>query len=313
MVAIVFVILFLLGLVYLFFPFVRMLQNLGTTGENLSKALNPSFFTFVVGSFVFLVVILSMVSPLAGNIFYQAYLDIMPQIQTATEVKEGFLMKPVADDPAIVITKQNLLERLHGHSQNLSLPYGLNCSNLTKLAVEGHLKRILLISNRKMEPLEFKDWLENVYTLFSYVCEEKRLIGKIIDKVETGSKVGFTFNDLRTLMEQLLHFYNTKRVNDDRYRSRDEVNHIFGIPLGERDPRNETVLKGTNSLFVKTSINDTGMNPYKISDYSDPLMFAKVSDTPDVLPTQTNELNLLYAVSDKSIPRVSANTRGGNQ
>jgi hypothetical protein len=105
------------------------------------------------------------------------------------------------------------------------------------------------------------------------------------------------------------------------------VNDILGLPLGERDPRNETALVGVNAFTLRTSSYDTGDVPSRPSDLSDPRMYKSSFGIPPqilgtqaipspwaltALPTQTNELNVLEWISNRAIPRINVATRGGN-
>jgi len=120
-------------------------------------------------------------------------------------------------------------------------------------------------------------------------------------------------NELRSLMDPLLSFYDKARVEENRFRSREDVNQILNIPIGERDHRNETALKGINAFNLKTSIHDRGGNPNAPTDYSDPFSYFSVdSDTNNTLPTQTNDLRTLTMISDKPIVRANTQTRGSN-
>lgn len=283
----------------------------GTSVVNPSTIFSPSFPVFLVTIFLLIVVVIAYSNPGVGNIFYQAYLDIMPT-KGPQEVHEGFLLEAPAnpDTRETVISRQDLLQRLQGHMNRITLPYGLTCDNLSVLSVESYLKRLSLTLTQKVK--DFDEWVQTTYRVFKLSCKEQKLISTTISKIQQDSVNEYSFNDLRRILEPLLKFYDTARVLDNRFRSRKEVNQIFGLPIGEREPRNQTILTGYNSFVIKTSTHDTGDNPNKASDYNDPIMYANLSGDIDVLPTQTNELSILNKISDISISRASTNTRGGN-
>ena len=121
MVAIILVLLFLAGTIYVRGSFIAMMANVyklirygAQSGIQSSKIFSPSFFVFIISLLLFSTIVLASVYPRSGNIFYQAYLNIMPQKETrGSEVNEGFLLE-VPYDPNTreqVITKQELLQR----------------------------------------------------------------------------------------------------------------------------------------------------------------------------------------------------------
>jgi hypothetical protein len=326
MVAIILVILFLLGVVYVRGSFITMFGNVykllrkGTaSGLNYSKVFSPSFLVFLITSLLFGTIVMATMYPRTGNIFYRAYIDIVPQENTGgQEVHEGFVLE-APYDPNVrekVITKKDLLERLQSHLNRTTLPPGIQCDSNNKvsiLAIEGYLKRIMLATSKKLSQEKFEEWASITHTIFSHTCTERKLILLILDKLHQDSRTGYSTNELRTLMNSLLKFYDSSRVNENRFRSREEVNQIVGIPIGERDPRNETALKGTNAFILKTSIHDTGGNPNAPTDYSDPFSYFSVeNESEDTLSTQTNNLRTLDLISDKPMIRANTQTRGSN-
>jgi hypothetical protein len=244
----------------------------------------------------------------------------MPQNESkGNEVHEGFLLEAPYDSNILntVITKQEILQRLQGQLNRISLPPGLSCSTsdeVSVLAIEGYLKRLLLSTSKTLTDVEFEEWTSTTHTIFMYVCKERKYISQIMDKLHQDARNGYSTNELRTMLAPLLKLYNTARVKNNRYRSRKEVNDILGIPIGELDPRNETALKGINSFKLKTSIQDTGDNTSSPSDYSDPFMYFSANDDPTkgLLPTQTNDLGILKSLSHEPIPRANVQTRGNN-
>lgn len=327
MVAIILVLLFILGIVYVRSSFINMFVNVfelirkgSSSGLQANKIFVPSFLVFFISILLFGTVIIATVYPRVGNIFYQAYLDIMPQNESkGNEVHEGFLLEAPYDSNILntVITKQELLQRLQGQLNRISLPPGLSCSTsdeVSVLAIEGYLKRLLLSTSKTLTDVEFEEWTSTTHTIFMYVCKERKYISQIMDKLHQDARNGYSTNELRTMLAPLLKLYNTARVKNNRYRSRKEVNDILGIPIGELDPRNETALKGINSFKLKTSIQDTGDNTSSPSDYSDPFMYFSANDDPTkgLLPTQTNDLGILKSLSHEPIPRANVQTRGNN-
>lgn len=329
MVAIILVILFIIGTLYVRGSFVNMITNTyqlltkgASSGLSYSGVYSPSFLVFLVSSLLFGVFILAIVYPYSGNIFYQAYLDIMPQISTGgQEVHEGFVLD-MPYDPNVqenVISKNDLLQKLQAYKNRIELPPGISCNpdpkhkGVTRLAVEGYLKRIMLSTTKKLSQEDFEKWTSLTHTVFTHTCKEQRLLISILNHIHQDTRIGYSMNELRSLMDPLLKFYKKARVDENRFRSRKEVNQILNIPIGERDPRNETVLKGVNGFNLKTSLHDTGENPNAPTDYSDPFSYFSVDfDTDNKLPTQTNVLKTLDMISDKPIVRANTQTRGSN-
>ena len=329
MVAITLVILFVLGTVYVRGSFINMIMNSyqlitkgGSSGLSYSSVYSPSFLVFLISSILFGIFILAIVYPYSGNIFYQAYLDIMPQLSIGgQEVHEGFVLD-TPYDPNVqesVISKNNLLQKLQAYFNRIELPPGISCNpdpnheGVSRLAVEGYLKRILLSTTKKLSQEDFEKWTSLTHTVFTHTCTERSLLTKILNVIHQDTRTGYSMNELRSLMGPLLKFYNNARVEENRFRSREDVNQILNIPIGEREPRNETALKGINGFNLKTSIHDTGGNPDAPNDYSDPFSYFSVdSDTDNKLPTQTNILKTLDMISDKPINRANTQTRGSN-
>jgi hypothetical protein len=149
------------------------------------------------------------------------------------------------------------------------------------------------------------------------------LIEKILNRLEVDSEFDYSFNDIRDKLTPILMFYDRSRVGNDRFRSRKDVNDILGLPIGERDPRNETALVGINAFTIRTSSYDTGDVQSRPSDLADPRTFGMPSQILGIqsipspsaltaLPTQTNEINVLEWISNRAIPRMNVATRGGN-
>jgi hypothetical protein len=321
------VILFLLGVVYVRGSFITMFTNTfqllskgGASGLSASKIYNPSVLVFIVTSLLFTTVVMATIYPRTGNIFYQAYLDIMPTIDTkGQEIQEGFLLEAPYDENVqeYVITRTELLQKLQGHLNRITLPSGISCSpdhTISVLAIEGYLKRLLLSTTKKLSKKEFQEWVTITHTLFSHVCEERKHIATILDTLHQDSRNAYSMNELRTIVNSLLKFYDVARVQDHRFRSRKEVNEITGLPIGELEPRNETALKGVNVFKLKTSIHDTGMSASAPTNYSDPFSYFSAKDdlTQGLLPTQTNELSVLKYLSEEPVSRVNTQTRGNN-
>jgi hypothetical protein len=294
----------------------------GSSGLNYSTIFSPSLLVFLVTSFLFTIFILSIVYPYSGNIFYRAYLDIMPQQNIGgQEVHEGFVLE-LPYDPSIqetVISKSSLLQKLQSYINRIELPPGITCNpdpkkkGVSRLAVEGYLKRLMMSTTKKLSQKEFEEWSSLTYIVFTHTCKERSLLAQLLNQIHQDSRTGYSTNELRSLMDPLLKFYEKARVKDNRFRSREDVNQILNIPIGEREPRNETALKGINAFNLKTSVHDTGGNPNAPSDYSDPFSYFSVdSDTDNKLPTQTNVLRTLDMISDKPIKRANTQTRGSN-
>lgn len=310
MVAVIFVILFILGIIYIRIPVYTMIRN---------KDTSVSLPFFVVVSFLFLVIMFAAMFPRTGNIFYRAFLDVMPTRNVkGEEVNEGFLLESPynPDTRDTVITRDDLLQRLHSHIRNTTLPFGLTCEandKVSVLAVESYLKRLLLSTSKTMNDSKFREWVRTTRSVFSNTCKERKILGNVIDTIRKKYKTEYSMNELRTVLEPLLQFYDTARIGNDRFRSREEVNQITGIPVGEREGRNETALKGINAFKIQTSSHDLGASLNAPTDRADPFSYVSVNDANvDTLPTQTNELETLTIISNQSIPRMSVQTRGSN-
>ena len=293
-----------------------------TSGLNYSSVFKPSVSVFLVSCLLFGVFISAIVYPYSGNIFYRAYLNIMPQRSIGGhEVHEGFVLD-LPYDPNIqesVIHKSNLLQKLQSYINRIELPPGITCNSnpkkkgVSRLAVEGYLKRLMVSTTKEILQEDFEDWVSLAHTIFTHTCKERSLLIELLDRIHQDSRTEYSMNELRSLMDPLLLFYEKARVKENRFRSRKEVNQILNIPMGERDPRNETVLKGVNAFNLKTSVHDTGENPNAPTDYSDPFSYFSVdSDTDNKLPTQTNVLRTLDVISEKPIRRANTQTRGSN-
>lgn len=297
----------------------QIIRSGAQSGMNVSNVYSPSFLVFLITSLLVGTIIAAIVYPRTGNIFYQAYLDIMPQINTkGQEVHEGFILEAPYSPNVVedVITKQNVLERLQSYMNRIQLPPGITCDSNNKvsvLAIEAYLRRIMLATSKKLSQEQFEEWASITHTIFSHTCTERKLLSRIKDEIIQDSRTGYTMNELRTLMDPVLKFYENARVQEHRFRSREEVNQILQLPIGEREPRNETALKGINAFNLKTSIHDTGGSPNAPTDYSDPFSYFNVeSDTETTLPTQTNNLQTLDLISDLPIMRANTQTRGSN-
>lgn len=294
-------------------------------GLTFHKALTPSVTTFIIGVVLFFTIVSATVRPLSGNIFYQAFLDILPLTNTqGREVNETFITHPSFNPDTLekVITRRDMIQRLQAYLSRLSLPSGLQCEpngkGPTTLAVESYLKRIQQSipesSTKTMKPKAFQKWVTTTKQIFTYVCKERVLVSNIIDHLHQENRLDFTFNEVRNICSKLLKFYDHTYIDDNRFRSRDEVNQILEIPIGEREPRNETALKGINSFSLKTSHHDTGDNQGRPTDRIDSYDFRPINLYGDSykLPTQTNDIKELQSASESSIPRASTDTRGGN-
>lgn len=300
----------------------EIIRRGASSGLSYSKIYSPSALVFLVSSLLFGTIILATVYPYSGNIFYQAYLDIMPQKQIGDkEVHEGFVLEAPYDPntQGNIISKNSLLQKIQAYINHIELPSGIMCNTsvkggmVSRLSVEGYLKRIMLSTTKKLSQEKFGEWVSLTHTVFTHTCTERKLLTEILNRIHENARVGYSMNELRSLMDPLLTFYDKARVEDNRFRSREEVNQILNIPIGERDPRNETALKGINAFNLKTSIHDKGGNPNAPTDYSDPFSYFSVdSDTNNKLPTQTNVLQTLDMISDKPIMRANTQTRGSN-
>jgi hypothetical protein len=334
--------LFIVG--YLILTFWRLISSLRSGLISLETATYPSIYTFFAVVFLvifhpFWVVSNHDILKYIRSFFvadYELYLKKLA-------IQEGFLLENQTDPTMrdYVINRKNLIDKLSGHLQRTHLPYGLYCEpgvsgkGPTKLMVEGYLKRLAQQDMNIQNTLgdeNFELWTNTTHRLFSLLCRERSLIDKLIARLKLDTEFDYSFNDIREKISPLLMFYERARVGEDRFRSRKDVNDILNLPIGERDPRNETALVGVNAFTLRTSTYDTGDVPGRPSDMVDARMYMPtaqqftfglpssitgISAIPSptaitALPTQTNELNVLEWVSNRAIPRINISSRGGN-
>jgi hypothetical protein len=333
---------FLLAIGFLIMSLFKTVASLSAGSAVISEITVPSIIPFLSVVYIFAFYPFWMVSNYEIYCYvrsffladYEMYLR-----RKATE--EGFLLENPTDPTMrdTVIHKRILIQKLRGHLIRTVLPSGLYCEpgvagkGPTKLMVEEYLKRLALqdvtVKNSLTNDL-FYQWRDTTHRVFTLLCRERSLIDKLVNRLEVDTQLDYSFNDLRDKLAPILMFYERSRVGNDRFRSRKDVNDILGLPLGERDPRNETALVGINAFTLRTSSYDTGDVPSRPSDLSDPRTYGGGESTfgmpPQVLgrqaipspssltalPTQTNELNVLEWISNRAIPRINVSTRGGN-
>jgi len=328
---------FLLAVGFLIMTLFKTIASLrlGDGSTTLSNVTYPSFITFIAVVYIFAFYPFWYVSnyeiySYVKSFFiadYEMYLR-----RKATE--EGFLLENPTDPTMrdTVINKRNLIQRLRGHLLRTVLPSGLYCEpgmsgkGPSKLMIEEYLKRLALqdisIKNSLTND-RFYEWRDTTHRVFTLLCRERSLIEKILNRLEVDSEFDYSFNDIRDKLTPILMFYDRSRVGNDRFRSRKDVNDILGLPIGERDPRNETALVGINAFTIRTSSYDTGDVQSRPSDLADPRTFGMPSQILGIqsipspsaltaLPTQTNEINVLEWISNRAIPRMNVATRGGN-
>jgi len=149
------------------------------------------------------------------------------------------------------------------------------------------------------------------------ICEERCLLEGVIAKMEVDPQIQYSMNDVKLRTMPLLRFYNRAKIGSSRYRSRREVDQLIGLPLGERDPINETSQVGVNKFRLKTSVHDTGDDPDKPTDGADVRAFLEhLGALPGAhsrpLATQTNEISELDSMAHHSLARGGTDDRGGN-
>ena len=93
--------------------------------------------------------------------------------------------------------------------------------------------------------------------------------------------------DIREICSELIHFYDNERIGSALMRSPDEVNMIFGVPIGEPNPTNEgNINGGTHGMKGIKRKNEIGTirlpDPRSVVD----------------LPTQMNTIEGFTNVSD---------------
>lgn len=328
---------FLLAVGFLIMTFFKTIASISSSngGTTLGTITFPSFLTFIS------VVYLFAFYPFWYGSIYDIYTYITSFFTADYEMylrrkasEEGFILEnPI--DPTMrdtVINKRNLMQKLRGHLLRTVLPSGLYCDpgmsgkGPSKLMIEEYLKRLALqdisIKN-SLTDKNFYEWRNTTHRVFTLLCRERSLIEKVLNRLEVDTEFDYSFNDLRDKLTPIIMFYERSRVGNDRFRSRKDVNDILGLPIGERDPRNETTLVGTNAFTIRTSTYDTGDVQSRPSDLSDPRTYGMPSQILGIqaiprpaaltaLPTQTNELNVLEWISNRAIPRINVSTRGGN-
>jgi hypothetical protein len=333
---------FLISIGFLILSLFKTIASLSEGSISLSAATFPSLISFLSVVYIFAFYPFWVVSNYEIYCYIKSFFTADYEMylrRKATE--EGFLLENPTDPTMrdAVITKRILIQKLRGHLLRTVLPSGLYCEpgsagkGPSKLMIEEYLKRLSLqdmsIKNSLTNKV-FYQWRNTTHRVFSLLCRERSLIDKLVSRLEVDTVLDYSFNDLRDKLTPILMFYERSRVGNDRFRSRKDVNDILGLPIGERDPRNETALVGTNAFTLRTSSYDTGDVPSRPSDLSDPRMYGGPGSSfgmpPQILgrqaiispsalsalPTQTNELNVLEWISNRAIPRINVATRGGN-
>jgi hypothetical protein len=114
-----------------------------------------------------------------------------------------------------------------------------------------------------------------------HLCEESAIITEIIDKLEIDPTIQYSYRQAREHLQPLIAFYDRIRKTDKNAHPRRVVDDILGLPLGQRDPYNET--------------EDNVVNKNR-----------------HMLPTQTNEVHQLDKMSSSIQYAVNRALRGGN-
>ena len=315
------------------YSLIQTIQCFSRGGATIQECMTPGLLT--VGAFTVIVGGMYYYIPVFHEILRWALVGLMGVggVGVGSETQEGFLVAP-GKSPRVkgsVIGRRELLDRLREHLfHRATLPYGLQCSpspttgstpcsqrGPSRDAIYGYVQRILQHAPSSQGQRLPPGWEGKVKQLMDLVCEERCLLEGVITKIEVDSQIQYSMDDVKLRILPLLRFYNRARIGDSRYRSRREVDQMIGLPLGERDPINETSLVGVNRFRLKTSVHDTGDDPDKPTDGADVRAFlehagAFPGDGSRPLATQTNELRELDSMAHHSLARGSIEDRAGN-
>lgn len=311
----------------------------GLTAVVVQECMTPSLLT--VGAFAVIVGGMYYYIPVFHDILRWMLTWLMgtfsftlPANSPDGSIQEGFLVTP-GGSPRIkeaVISRRELLDRLREHLfHRTTLPHGLHCSpspptgstpcsrrGPSRDAIYGYIQRILQQAPSHSTTASLPEgWEDKVKQLMDLICEERCLLEGVIGKMEVDPQIQYSMDDVKLRTMPLLRFYNRARIGSSRYRSRREVDQLIGLPLGERDPINETSQVGVNKFRLKTSVHDTGDDPDKPTDGADVRAFlehlgALPGDGSRPLATQTNELSELDSMAHHSLARGSIDDRAGN-
>jgi hypothetical protein len=228
---------------------------------------------------------------------------------------EGFIVGDSRDyeKSVKVIDKRELLNRLEAHLQRIELPPGIDCNPrgeppwVDRIQVRSYLRRIQQV-NPEVEEKDFEPWVNLTMYVYSLICEERHWLTKAILSMEIDPKLDYSGDDVRRHCDELLAFYQRATIGSAKMRPSVEVNEIFGFGIGEIDPYMESSIQGSlNQKAQKAAEPSWGMG-------TDGRSLASLLKTPSIsaiisLPTQTNETEAIWYISDQVSPSVWRVTR----
>jgi hypothetical protein len=203
----------------------------------------------------------------------------LPDIHTQ---REGFLVSPNMN-PEITkwtIMRRSLLDKLQKRLFTLQPPHGIRCGTSqswepSKKLIHLYLRRLAMMYSVSTDTSSMKRSEKMLNESIRRICEERSIIQNIISSMEIDPTIQYTYQQAKEHIQPLLAFYEINRIHYQRR----VVDDILGLPIGQRDPYNET--------------QDNIINTHS-----------------HILPTQTNSLQQLDKIS--SIPQESRIYRGTN-
>jgi len=96
----------------------------------------------------------------------------------------------------------------------------------------------------KLNNQQMAKWFDKSAYVLNLICEERKLLKQLIEKLNSVKVKLLTISEIRTMGKPLLDFYTDATIGSARMREPDEINMIFGIPIGEPNPTSEGGLNG---------------------------------------------------------------------
>jgi hypothetical protein len=232
---------------------------------------------------------------------------------------EGFLVGDTRDyeKQTTVIDKRQLLNRLDSHLQRIQLPPGIDCNPrgeppwVNRIQVRSYLRRLQQI-NPEVEEKDFEAWVNLTIYVYSLICEERHWLTKALLSMEIDPKLEYSGDDVRRHCDELLAFYQRAMIGSAKLRPSIEVNELFGFGVGEIDPYMESSIQGSLNQKVQREAEPSwGVGTGGRS-------LAYLLKTPSIaaitsLPTQTNETNAVWYISNQVSPSVWITTRNSEE
>jgi hypothetical protein len=209
--------------------------------------------------------------PIINAMFIWIWFTISGQKIPLTKLQEGFLVSP-NDTPGVtewVVTRRAFLDRLRRYLFSLELPHGIKCGTSprkmapkwepSRILIHEYLKRIALTYPVNTNEKDMKNAEKLAVKSMDYICEERAIIEDIIDKMEVDPTIEYSYRDVRERISSLLKFYEKSKIKNRR-----SVDDILGLPLGEKDPYQESETNIVNSQrsmagVLKTQSNLVGL------------------------------------------------------